>query len=284
MRAVVWLCLAGCLPSVMGCGEEIAEGGGGSTLHAVASILEVEDEIGPKVEVRLIIVSEASGAAQFVEDAEGVTLDFEGLVNPCTDNTLLKDSEGNCVLVMDRQRVRLKAPEGGQAVETFFYQIDGRRETKLEYKPGTFYQVTFTVAGERHNMFITTPSAQNNISKASEEAIDKKLELVSDTAFEAGIVEVERLVSGDTTFVSYPYNEGFLTSAQDVLNGLDQLDDATGTLITVPPEAFRREGTHRVTYLGLGAELGGSEQISEGLGAFSAIIAGQAARVEVEVR
>ena len=269
---------------VGGCGDELVGSGNSSSLHAVASVLEVQDEIGPRVDVRLMVVSTESGTATFVEDLENVTLDFDGLVNPCTDNTLIKDSEGNCVLVMDRQRIRLKAPEGGTAQETFLYDLQSRSEARLEYIAGARYSITFSFNGERHNLSVTTPANENTISKASEEAIDKKLEITSSSSFEAGIIEVERLESSDTTFVSYPYSEDFLTSAQDALDALEKLDDASGTLITVPPEAFRREGTHAVTYVGLASQVFGAQGVSAGLGSFSVIIAGRSAQVLTELR
>jgi hypothetical protein len=281
LRAAVLVFL---ILQAMGCGEDVVGSSNPSTLHAIASVLEVEDEIGPRVDVRLMVVSTASGSAVFVEDLENVTIDFDGLINPCNDNTLIKDSDGNCVLVMDRQRIRLRAPEGGEAQETFLYDLESRSEARLEYKAGANYSITFTFEGERHNLSVTTPADSNTISKASEEAINKKLEITSGSFFEAGIIEVERLESGDTTFVSYPYSEDFLTSAQDVLDGLDKLDDASGNLLTVPPEAFRREGTHLVTYVGLATSVVGGPGVSDGLGVFSTIIAGSAAQVLTELR
>ncbi len=255
-----------------GCGEEVEEAGNASDLHAVASVLEMEGPTGPLVKAQLIIFKVQGGVKSFVEDADEVTMSFDGLESPTG------------VLEMDSQRVRLKAPEGGEAITTTFYQLDSVQEQRLVYKPGTFYQVTFRVDGVRHNMFVTTPEAQNEISKASEEAINKKLELVSSSNFDAGIIQVDRLVSMDTTFVSYPYDEPFLTSVQDVIDTLGQLSKETGSLLTVPPEAFRREGTHRVIFVGLSAVVGGSENISPGLGSFSGMFAGRSAQLDVNVR
>lgn len=286
-RELVWLMvvLGLALVSVSGltgCGDEDGEEDNGSPIHAVASVLLVESpDVGPEVEVRLMVVRESGGGFVFVEDLTDVVLDVDGV-----------EGEG---FEVSRQRVELRAPEGGgDAERTFFYQLLGRSESNLTYASGRRYTLAFTVNdaaagefnGQRFSLTVVSPTQENEISKASEEEVGKKLEIVSANSFSAGIIEVERLDSGDTTFVSFPYNERFLSSAADLVDAVNGslLGDASGELLTVPETAFNREGTHAVTYTGLSVERAGSSRVSANLGRFSTIFSGQAVSLEANPR
>lgn len=264
-----------------GCGDEDGEEDNGSPIHAVASVLLVEGQSADlNVEVRLIVVRETGvGSFTFVEDAENVVLDVDGV-----------EGEG---FEMARQKVELAQPEGGgEAVETFFYRVFSTSTSALTYEPGKRYTVAFSIpAGngevdERYSLTVTSPPQSGEINKASEESVAAKLEIVSSPPFSDGLIEVRRPDANVSTYVSFPYKDRFMTSANDLMDAVEQnaLGEGGGELLTVPKEAFTSAGTHSVTYTGLSVERAGSSRVSANLGRFSTIFSGQAVSLEANPR
>lgn len=244
---------------------------GGQT-YAVASVMQVNDTVGEKVVAQLIVVAGGDEGPRFVDNAADVVLRFNGQE-----------------VVLPAQRVELRG-EGADGLQTNFYRVDSQANPDLIYTPGVDYTFVFTGPGPdgdttfdapTYVMTITAPSTEGSVAVASTPERDKQLDVFTPDAFGSGILQVVMASSGEPTYVSYPYSEATLGSAAAVLDSVGSLGDHGGGLLTVPAEAFTRQGTYDVTYIGLNAKSGTAA--GEGLGEFSSIFAGAAAETSVDV-
>jgi hypothetical protein len=240
-------------------------------VHATASILRVNDAVGEKVVAQLILILETDTGAEFVENAADVVVRF-----------------GGQEVFLPAQLVQLRG-EGANGLQTHFYRVDSQSKPELVYTAGTEYTFIFTAPGPdgkpfdatTHTMTIAAPSVENSVAEASTPERDKQLDVVTPDGFDSGILEVVMASSGETTYASYPYSEQHLASAQQVLDSAGSLAGYGGGILTVPPEAFSRQGTHAVKYIGLNVKTGVGSGV--GLGEFSSVFAGAAAEAAVNI-
>lgn len=267
LRCVVLLTVLSLV--AVGCGEEEEAPVMRGNLQATASLLELTDATGPYAVAQIIVVSTESGSPEFVETTTTATVTF-----------------GDREVELKDQRVRL-AGEPGSQVETTFHRTTSRQNNQLEYVRGETYTFTFSVAeggfaSETHEMTITTPDIDNTVERVSDPVANQKLDIVTSERFEAGIVQVVRSGSSATTWTSYPVDEHSLTSADEVIERRADLERVKGGIVTVPADAFKRSGTHAITFIGVHVDSSDSA-ISSGLGEQSVIFAGSASSLTVDV-
>jgi len=238
-------------------------------LQATASLLELNDGTGPYALAQIIVVSTESGTPEFVENTTTATVTY-----------------GEAEVDLADQRVRLRGEPGAQ-VETTFHRATSRQNNQLAYVRGETYTFTFSVASggfasETHQMTITTPDIDDTVERVSDPTPNEKLDIVTSERFEAGIVQVVRAGSSQTTWTSYPFDENSLTSAAEVIERRTDLEQLKGGIVTVPAEAFKRSGTHEVTFIGVHVD-DSPAAISAGLGDQSVIFAGSASTLTVNI-
>ncbi len=261
----LWVLCSAVALLALGCGEETEmPAGSGNTLHAIASVLLTEDVTGPLVDARLILVSTESGTAEFVTDVDDVVLDAGG-----------EDVD------LPSRLVRL-----GGGLETNFFAVNSRTDSKLAYVPGETYTFSFSRDGQDYSLSIDVPPSSGEVTPTDDEAeTNQDLIVSAPGGFSGGIVEVRLQAANETTYSSDPYEESSLQSAQDVLDKEAALKASSGGLLTLPSDAFSRSGTHSIVFIGLSLEQGsGSSGISDNLGDRSVVFAGEAASIDVDVR
>ena len=266
----------------LGCGDDGGDGDGGdggtsngttaavdsgSPIHAVASLMRLEDSQGPYTEARLIIWTEATETAQFVDNASDVEVAFGG-------TTL---------------QLPARPVDVGDERETMYFLTS--RDSTLAYEPGATYTFSFVVTGraagdldgQAFRLEVVAPEANNNLSTASSPELGSPLDLIPGQTYDAGILEVFRTQSDENTYISYPYAEQFLTGLDDLMTDHAALSKGGGSILTIPAEAFSRSGTHTVVHIGLVTHLPGSAQVSDNLGVHSIVYSGASAQVSVDI-
>lgn len=275
LRAVCLAMVLGlALVALGGCGDDGGGDDGGEVqakpIHGIASVLVTETNTGPQVQARLWVISTEGGETRFVEDATDTTVTF-----------------GGETLELAAQRVTL----GTTDQETRVYKVTSQSASSLVYTPGETYTFTFKVSGDAagdlsgqtFTMAVVAPSDQTALSAASEPGRETDLDVVPNPTFGAGILEVVRTASSETTYISYPFSEVHLESVDTLLNSTVELRKINGGVLTVPGAAFNRQGTHTITYTGVESNSTGGEGMSTNLGVFSVAYAGVAAELQVDI-
>jgi len=257
----------------MGCGEDTVEDdqeSGGSPVHALASVMRLEDSRGTFTEARLIVVTTATAAPEFVDEAQDVKLVYGGNTYELPGRPFeLRNTRERVVMYTLTSRESELSYEAGETY-TFSFELSGR-------EAGAFSGETFTAS-------VALPAADNNITAASEPDKNNPLDLVTSESYSDGIVEVFKTSSGDVTYVSYPYSERDIESVDDLLIDHTDLGKGGGSLLTVPAEAFNRSGTHTVVHVGLQVHKPGESSLSSNLGRHSVVFGGASAQLQVDIQ
>ncbi len=269
MKVRAWVGLAVVAASLVasGCGDE-EEALGPSPLHAVGSVLQVSDGSGEVTLAQLILVTTVNGAPEFVDSALAPTLKYEGEARE-----------------LNGQRVRLRQDDGSTQ-ETTFYQLSSRQDAQLAYAEGAEYVFNFTVdgpeagpyAGEILELRVQAPTVPPSIERVSEPGRETLLDVATPSGYAAGILQVDRPTSNETTFVSFPYSDRFLMSAAELLESRGELERFKGGVVTAPASSFNRAGTHVVSFIGLEVSTSG-----QGIGAQSFGFVGAASSLSVDI-